>query len=120
MAEPWFANPDMFGGLYGGIVGGGGGTLIGLLGAFAGYFAPRGKYRGLVVGGMSLFCGLGVVQLLVGITALVTGQPYAIWFPLVLAGTIFALVCGGLIPQLRRQYGLAEQRKMEAEDLRRS
>jgi len=118
MANPWFENPEMFGALYGALVGGGGGTLIGLLGAAAGYCAPQGKFKGLIVGSMALFCFLGLAQLAVGIAALAMHQPYAIWYPMVLAGVIFSLVCGGLLPVLRQRYAEAERRRMEAEDLR--
>ena len=52
--------------------------------------------------------------------ALIQGQPYGIWYPAVLCGVVFCGVTLGLIPVLRRRYAEAEQRLMEAADLRAS
>jgi hypothetical protein len=118
MAEPWFSDPNMFGAWFGSIVGGVGGTLAGLLGAAAGTLAPRGKGRAWVLGGMTVFAGLGVLLLGVGLVALFSGQPYGIWYPFTLCGAIFAGVCGSLVPVVRRVYDQAEERRMNAEALR--
>lgn len=120
MAEPWF-DPNAFGAWYGGIVGGCGGALIGILGGIAGgVLVPRGKGKAFVLGAFWLITVLGAMSLLVGLFALVVGQPYGIWYPLCMVGFIYVAVCGGLIPTVRRRYRQAEQRRMEAESIRTS
>ena len=118
MAEPWFSDPNMFGALFGSIAGGIGGTLVGLLGAAAGVLAPRGKGRLWILGGMTVFAGVGMVLLATGLVALFSGQPYGIWYPFTLCGAIFAAVCGSLIPALRRVYERAEERRLDAQAIR--
>jgi MFS family permease len=118
MSEPWFSDPNQFGAWFGSIVGGVGGSLLGVLGAAAGTLAPRGKGRRAILGLMSLAAGLGGVMALVGVYALISGQPYAIWYPFLLCGIIFAGVTGPLVVVVRRAYDLAEQRKLDAEAIR--
>ena len=120
MSDPWFPDPNMFGAIYGSVVGGVGGSLLGLLGAAAGTLAPQGKGRSWILGSMTAAVGLGVVQLAAGIVALATGQPYGIWYPLLLTGVIFTVVVGALLPVVRRRYDEAEQRRMQAESIRAS
>ncbi len=119
MSEPWF-EPNTFGALFGAIVGGVGGTFAGLVGALAGVLAPRGKGRRLVLGLMEWFVALGVALLIFGLVALVCGQPFGIWYGPVLSGVLSIAVMGGLIPMVRARYRQAEQRKLDAEGLRRS
>jgi hypothetical protein len=118
MAAPWF-DENVFGTWFGVIAGGGGGLLAGLVGAAAGVLAPRGKARGLVLGGMAALVALGLAFLALGLVALVGGQPYGIWYGPVLVGAIFTAVFAPLIPVARRAYTLAEERRLQAEALRR-
>jgi hypothetical protein len=117
MATPWF-DPNSFGMWYGTIAGGGGGSLLGILGALAGRFAPRGKGKRWVLGGLGLALTFGLVSLGTGVAALATGQPYGIWYPLTLVGGIFAFVVGFNLPVVRRRYAEAEARKLEAGAIR--
>ena len=114
--EPWFGNP----GLTGAFVGGGVGCLGGVYGTVAGILAPQGKCRGLVLGIHWFAVALGVVLLVTGVTALVLGQPYAVWFPMLLAGGVATLVVLPMTPLLRLRYRQAEQRRLEAEEFRQS
>ena len=107
---PWFDDPNRFGALFGAIVGGGGGTLAGLLGALTGWLAPKGKAKPLIVGGFIFFIAIGVILLFVGIWALASGQPYGIWYPFLLCGIIFTVVCGALLPVILKRYSEAEKR----------
>ncbi len=119
MSEPW-CDPNTFGMMYGVIGGGLGGTLGGLLGAAAGFLAPRGRGRGLILGGMAFFVAIGVIQAVLGLFALTSGQPYGIWYPMLLCGFIMAVVIGCLIPVVRARYAQAEHRRIEAEAIRRA
>ena len=117
MAEPW-TDPNTFGAYAGAILGGGGGTLAGIWGALAGTLAPRGKAKTLVLGFGIGLAALGAILAGVGLYALIDGQPYGIWYPLVLAGAIVALVTGTLIPLVRKRYAEAEARVLAAEQMR--
>jgi peptidoglycan/LPS O-acetylase OafA/YrhL len=110
--EPWFdANayawiPGTMLGLFGALLG----TLMGVLG-------PRGKGRGLLRG---LFAGgfVGCSALAVaGVAALALGQPYGVWYGLLLPGVLGVGILLALRPALRRTYEHAEARRMEAHDL---
>ncbi|MFK7777850.1 MAG: hypothetical protein QM501_06965 [Gimesia sp.] len=117
MDTVWF-DPNTFGAWFGTIVGGGGGTLCGLLGALCGVLSPRGKGRKIILGGMGVFVAIGLIFVVTGIVALLTGQPYAIWYPFVISGIVFSVVNGVLIPVVRKNYEVAENRKIAADSIR--
>ena len=119
MTQPWF-DPIRFGALYGGIGGGLLGGLGGILGAATGVLAPKGKARGFILGAFNLLTLIGVSHLMVGLYAVFTGQPYGIWYPLVLIGGVLTIVIGSLRPVVRRRYEEFEARKMEAAAFRRA
>jgi MFS family permease len=119
MMEPWF-DPMKFGIFYGGIGGGVLGSLGGVLGAIAGKCAPQEKARGFVMGAFTAFMLFGIVNLVLGIVAVATGQPYGIWYPLVLIGFLLTLLFGMLKPVVRKRYEEAETRRMEAAAFRRA
>ena|SRR5437867_3258613 len=119
MTEPWF-DPLRFGALYGGIGGGVVGALGGTLGALTGWLAPKGKARSQIVGGFVVMLALGVIHLVAGLFALISGQPYGIWYPLVLLGAVMTIVFGALLPTVRRRYQDAEMRRIQAAALRRT
>ena len=118
MVEPWF-DPMKFGAFYGGVGGGLLGSLGGVLGAVAGKLAPQGKGRGLVMGAFTAFTLIGIVNLVFGIYAVATGQPYGIWYPLVLIGFLLTMLFVMLKPVVRKRYDEAEARRMEAAAFRR-
>ena len=115
----WFdeQTAGLIGGALGGVLGGGFG---GIGGALAGVLAPRGKAKGLVLGLFVSGILIGVVLLAVAGVALVQSQPYHVWYPFGLMGLIMTSVMGGLFPVVRARYRQADERKMEAESLRRS
>jgi hypothetical protein len=117
--EPWF-DPIRFGALYGGVGGGLLGAFGGVLGGLAGTLAPRGKARGLVLGAFRLMIFVGLGHLVLGLYALSVGQPYGIWFPLVLIGIILTTVFAAVHPAVRKCYDDFEARKMEAAAFRRA
>jgi hypothetical protein len=96
------------------------GILGGTLGTVGGICAPRGKCKALVYSLIIVPLALGVIALVAGVVALALGQPYGVWYPLVLLGGIPTVVLGSLLPVFRLLYRQAESRRLEAEELRRS
>ena len=74
------------------------GVLGGLWGALAGTLGPLGRARSVVVGAGWVLIGVCVLMLVLGLVALTTGQPYAIWYGLLLPGVIGGIVLGSLMP----------------------
>jgi len=118
VTEPWY-NENLYGSLWGAIGGGVGGTLGGLWGALAGVLVPRGKGRSWLLGAAWVFVGVGAGCLVYGLYALSQGQPFGIWFPPCNLGLVFVLVFGIMLPVMRKQYAVAEARRLEAEAFRR-
>ena len=100
-----------------GIVGGIGGALVGLLGALVGGLASRQRARGFVIGTLRVGAVVGVILLGLGLIALTAGQPYEVWFLLLLTGIIMAAVFGGLTGQVTARYEASELQRMRAHDL---
>ncbi|PCJ54476.1 MAG: hypothetical protein COA70_04960 [Planctomycetota bacterium] len=115
---PWFSAETA--NLFGGFGGAGIGVIGGSLGAAAGVLAPKGKGRGIVLGGMIIFAVVGVITLIIGVVAVSGGQPYHVWYPMVLLGAMLAGLFGGLTPVIRKRYSEAEARRLDADALRRS
>jgi hypothetical protein len=112
----WWTNQDS------GWIGGIGGSVFGVLGAAVGacmsVLAPRGKGKVVVLGMMVVGVVVGLASLGVGIAAMVLGQPYHVWYPLTLLGGITSMVIGSLIPVARQRYRSAEQRRLDAAQIR--
>lgn len=117
MSQPWF-DENMFGALVGGIGGGAGGSLCGLWGGMVGWLAPRGKGRAWLIPIGWAFVGVGMLSLVFGLYALAAGQPYGIWYPLLLIGLILGGLVAGLMPVVYKRYAEAEARRLQAEDFR--
>ena len=114
---PWWTNGGMVGGIMGSAVGILGG---GIYGPLVGVCAPRGIMKGFVMGYHFAMLALGVVLLGTGLVAVSIGQPYAVWYPLVLCGGLMSVLMTMFTPMLRTRYRQAEHRKLEAEEFRRS
>ncbi len=104
----------------GAIGGGGGGMLAGVFGALMGSLAPRGIGRVPMLCAHALLIAAGVVALGAGIVAVVGDQPRHVYFPLLLGGGILTIVMGSLFPVARLRYRQAEQRRLDAEQFRRT
>jgi hypothetical protein len=115
---PWWTDQEA--GLFGGIAGGALGVLGGVLGTIAGICAPRGKCKSIVYGVVALMIAAGIISLITGVAALVLNQPYGVYYPPLLLGIICTMVSGFLIPLVRQRYREADNRRFEAEELRRS
>jgi hypothetical protein len=105
---------DSTGGFLGSIAGG----LFGLIGALVGVLTSLRRGRAVVLtllGGSVL---LGVFSLIGGIVALVARQPYGVWYPLLLLGSLLTVVAGSLFPVVRKRFAISELQRMNALDAR--
>jgi hypothetical protein len=75
-----------------GKIGGIGGSVIGCFGALLGLLASKGKARTFVLTTMKIFIALGILLTIAGFAAVVSSQPYAVWYALLLPGVILTLV----------------------------
>jgi hypothetical protein len=112
MIEPWF-NPNAYAWIPGTLLG----VAGGIEGALVGSFAPKGKHRTLVLGVHFVLLHVCCALLVMGLVALVTGQPYGIWYGFGLPGLLGLVIFGSLTWAIRKQYVEAELRKSMAEDL---
>ena len=114
VVEPWF-NP----GLAGGILGGGVGVLGAVYGTLVGVLAPRGQGRTFVMAMHWGAIALGAAFLVAGIGAAVSGQPYGVWYSLLLPGALLVVLMGCMTPVIKQRYRQAEHRRLQAEEFRR-
>lgn len=104
---------DRTSGLFGGI----GGSVVGLVGALVGIFAGIGKCRRFVLSLMIVWLVFGVICLVFGVVALLSKQPYAVYYPLLLFGFLSTLLSACLCRGVRKRYEEIELRKMAAKDV---
>lgn len=109
MVEAWFAPGVAWipSALLGAIGGGIGGPL-------AGMFAPKGKFRKQVMGFYYLILVVSAGLFAGGVIALLSGQPYAVWYGL---GFLCLIIFGGLVGIVSKRYNEAELRKTMADDI---
>lgn len=107
----WWGNRT--GGWLGGITGG----LIGCIGATTGVLAGMGRGRRFVLTLTAATIVFGVCVLILGGIALVSSQPYAVWYPLTLTGVLSVGIFTGLRGTIRKRYEQAELRRMAAADV---
>ena len=116
MSEWW---PIQSTGMIFGIAGGACGVLGGIFGTAVGVLVPRGRGKPFVYCCLALLCSIAISSIGLGVTALVIGQPRHVWMWPTLLGVIMltsVLPSGLMIPRWYRQ---AEQRRLEAAELRR-
>jgi hypothetical protein len=94
-----------------------GGSLVGLWGAIVGVLASRGKARRFVLGSANVLIVAGILSLGAGLAALAAGQPYEVYYPLLLIGILLVFVVGSLRRALPRRYEALELKKMQAQDV---
>jgi hypothetical protein len=59
---------------------------------------------------------MGVFSVIVGIAAVAVGQPYAVWFPLLLLGVLLLAILPLRLRQYQRGYEDLELRRMASMD----
>lgn len=116
--EPLAADGQWFTARVAAIAGALGGTAIGLWGALVGMLASRGRARAFVFVSSGVLFVAGIAAAVAGLTALFIGQPYAVYYPLLLVGGILIFVIGFLRRSLPQRYEALEMRKMRAIDRR--
>jgi hypothetical protein len=115
--DPLVLSGDWWGDRTGGLVGGVAGGVVGILGSLLGWLGGTGRARRFVLGTTVTLIAAGIMTLGVGAVALTRGQPYAVYFPLLLVGGISAVVFASVFPGLRKRYEAQELRRMRALDL---
>ena len=78
--------------------------------------AGKGKARNFVLATLKICVALGIVLLIAGLAAVASGQPYAVWYALLLPGFILTLVFSLNLPSIQRRYDELEIRRMTSLD----
>ncbi len=112
MPDPWF-DANLYGWIPGTLLGAAGG----IVGTCSGIFAQRGKQKLLVMGCTYGAIAVCAILFVVGVCALLAGQPRGIWYGLGFPGFLGLIVFGPISVVLRRVYQQAESRRIFAEDL---
>jgi hypothetical protein len=99
-----------------GWIGGIGGSVLGCLGSILAVLAAKGRNRGFVVWTSVTLILMGVFSVIVGIAAVAVGQPYAVWFPLLLLGVLLLAILPLRLRQYQRGYEDLELRRMASMD----
>jgi hypothetical protein len=89
----------------GGFGGGIAGAVLGLWGAATGILVGRKKARNVVVYGSLTVMIAGLAGVAAGIAALLLGQPYPVFYPLLLLGGLASVLPFALLARIRQQYG---------------
>ncbi len=112
MMQPWFnANH------YAWIPGTAYGLAAGLMGGLVGWLAPRGRGRSFILRAWFALWIIAVALLVAGFVALAQGQPWGVWYALLLPGAIGFLVVGANSFVVAKTYRQVEQRRLAAKDL---
>jgi hypothetical protein len=111
MHEPWF--PQSLVWLPGIILG----CTAGLLWVLVSILAARGRGKALVFGLYWILLGASLMLLGTGLFAMAAGQPYGIWYALVLAGLIGTLVLGYYRAAIFNSYRRAALRRFFTQEL---
>lgn len=99
-----------------GLIGGIGGSLIGCFGGLIGILASMGKGRRFVLATTVILIVTGILLVIAGVVAVAMKQPYAVWYPLLLGGTILTFVLSINLYSIKRRYDDLEIRRMTSMD----
>jgi hypothetical protein len=112
MMQPWFDVTH-----YAWIPGAAYGVAAGLMGGLVGWLAPRGRARSFIVRAWFALWAVALLLLAAGFVALAKGQPWGVWYALLLPGAVGTLVVGANAPVVLRAYQKVEERRLAAKDL---
>jgi hypothetical protein len=108
------------GGMIGAMLGAGVGVLLGGIGG--GVCAPlavRGKAKRFVFAFLGAITVMGAALLVGSVVAMAVGQPYHVWYPILLPGVLSAPLGSFMLWIMRRSYRQHDERRLAAEELRR-
>lgn len=88
--EAWFS--ERAGLVLGVTLGCGYGLAGALFGVLGGLYGAKGKMKQLLLNWLRGWIGLSALLLLAGLGAILFGQPYHVWYPLVVAGAAMFLL----------------------------
>jgi hypothetical protein len=103
---------DRTAGWIGGVIG----LFLGTLGSYMEWSASRGRSRRFVLAAARALIALGIVITIVGLIAISLRQPYGVWYVLLLAGILCALIFPFRLRRYEAQYRAVELRRMAALD----
>ncbi len=109
--------PAWWGSTGGGVAGAILGTTLGMMGAVIGSLAGSGRGRRVALVLTRFTIGVSGLVLISGIYAVLVGQAYAVYYPLILAGGLGVGIFGGTYRTILKRYQEIELRKMQAQDL---
>ncbi len=112
MIQPWF-DPNQYAWIPGTVYG----VVAGILRGLVGWLVPRGRARRFILSAWITLWAAGLALLIVGLLALLSGQPWGVWYGLLLPGAVGALVVGGNLLVILKRYRDVEQRRVAAADL---
>ncbi|MDP8981002.1 MAG: hypothetical protein M3O35_10465 [Acidobacteriota bacterium] len=112
MIQPWF-DPNQYAWIPGTVYG----VVAGILGGLVGWLVPRGRARRFILSAWITLWAAGLALLIVGLLALLSGQPWGVWYGILLPGAVGALVVGGNLLVILKRYRDVEQRRVSAADL---
>jgi hypothetical protein len=112
MIEPWF-DPNHYAWIPGTVYG----IVAGLMAVVVAWLVPRGTARAFILRAWFALWAAGVALLAAGIVALVNGQPWGVWYGLLLPGVIGTLVVGANSLVILKKYRDVEERRLAAKDL---
>jgi hypothetical protein len=92
-------------------------AVIAIMGGSAFLLAAWGKSRRLAMRLLVIGLAISGVSLIAGLAALCAGQPWPIYFQLLLQGGIGLVVWGANVPNILRYFHAAEMRRMSAADV---
>ncbi len=112
MIEPWFDPIE-----YAWIPGTALGLVAGLMAGLVVWLVPRGRAKNIIVPAWFTFWGVAVALFIAGLVALAQGQPWGVWYGLLLPGVIGTLVIGANSVVILKRYREVEERRLAARDL---
>jgi len=92
------------------------GFVLGGFGGVLAWLASKGRCRGFVVTTSYTLIGVGILLTIGGLLALVSHQPFGVWFPLLLPGVLLVGIIPPRLKQFRKGYEDLELRRMASMD----
>lgn len=113
MNEPWIDNIGLVGAVLGAMLG----MFGAIIGTLVGVCVSRGKARKLTLGITTFALVLSFISLIVGIIALLSGQPDDVWECFGDIGILGTIIFGMSFWVIRKKFTDIEIRKFSSEDL---